>query len=81
MGAVMNESANRLGSLDSINDGNIDDSYGSDDESEYEAIIRKIVEIERKYYFEKRNVKTERQRKIRELVEQCVDLRGMRDDS
>lgn len=32
-------------------------------------IIREIIELERSYFFEKRNVKTERQRKLRELIE------------
>jgi hypothetical protein len=35
----------------------------------YDAIIREIVELERNYFFEKRNVKTERQRKLTELIE------------
>ena len=34
-----------------------------------DPIIREIIELERSYYFEKRNVKTERQRKLRELIE------------
>tara|TARA_R110002110_G_scaffold342710_1_gene552766 strand:+ start:1387 stop:1692 length:306 start_codon:yes stop_codon:yes gene_type:complete len=34
-----------------------------------EAIIKEIVALEREYYFEKRNVKTERQRKLREVIE------------
>ena len=32
-------------------------------------IIREIIELERSYFFEKRNVKTERQRKLREIIE------------
>ena len=45
---------------------------GSDNEIEApknEQIIREIIELERTYFFEKRNVKTERQRKLRELIE------------
>lgn len=34
-----------------------------------DPIIREIIELERSYYFEKRNVKTERQRKLREIIE------------
>lgn len=36
---------------------------------EDDPVIRDIIELERRYYFEKRNVKTERQRKLRELIE------------
>lgn len=36
------------------------------------AIIREIISVEREYFFEKRNVKTERQRKIREIIERHV---------
>ena len=34
-----------------------------------DPIIREIIELERSYYFAKRNVKTERQRKLREIIE------------
>ena len=34
-----------------------------------DPIIREIIELERNYFFEKRNVKTERQRKLRDLIE------------
>ena len=34
-----------------------------------DPIIREIIELERSYFFEKRNVKTERQRKLREIIE------------
>ena len=34
-----------------------------------DPIVREIIELERNYYFEKRNVKTERQRKLREIIE------------
>lgn len=35
----------------------------------HEPIVKEIIELERSYFFEKRNVKTERQRKLRELIE------------
>jgi hypothetical protein len=47
-------------------------SDGDHPESEYEPVIREIVELERQYFFEKRNVKTERQRKLREIIEKRV---------
>lgn len=34
-----------------------------------EPIVREIIELERSYFFEKRNVKTERLRRLRELIE------------
>jgi len=34
-----------------------------------DLVIREIIELERSYFFEKRNVKTERQRKLRDLIE------------
>jgi hypothetical protein len=39
---------------------------------EDELVIHEIVELERKYFFEKRNVKTERQRKLREIIERHI---------
>lgn len=45
-------------------------------ESEDDPIIREIVELERSYFFEKRNVKTERQRKLREIIERHTKLGG-----
>jgi len=34
-----------------------------------EKIIREIIAVERQYYFEKKNVTSERQRKIKEVIE------------
>lgn len=39
------------------------------EDTKNDPIIREIIELERSYYFEKRNVKTERQRKLREIIE------------
>jgi len=39
------------------------------DDGRNDLIIREIIELERSYFFEKRNVKTERQRKLREIIE------------
>ena len=41
----------------------------AEEDDQYDAIIREIIELERSYFFEKRNVKTERQRKLREIIE------------
>ena len=47
-----------------------------------ERLIREIIEFERGYFFEKRNVKTERRRKLRELIERHSRLmEGQEDDS
>jgi len=34
-----------------------------------DPIVREIIELEREYFFGKRNVKTERLRKLREIIE------------
>ncbi|WP_171172901.1 hypothetical protein [Ruegeria sp. HKCCA5929] len=39
-----------------------------------DPIIREIIELERSYFFEKRNVKTERQRKLSEIIERHTKL-------
>lgn len=46
-----------------------------------DQIIREIIELERSYFFEKRNVKTERQRKLRELIERHTKLGDQENDS
>ncbi len=48
---------------------------------QHEAIIKEIVALERSYFFEKRNVKTERQRKLREIIERHTKSGGAGDDS
>lgn len=45
-------------------------------QSEIDPIIQELIELERQYYFEKRNVKTERQRKLRELIERHTPAAG-----
>lgn len=54
-----------------------------DDESEkkHEMVIEEIIALERRYFFEKRNVKTERQRKLREVIERHTKARGVDNDS
>ena len=34
-----------------------------------DPIVREIIELEREYFFGKRNVNTERRRKLREIIE------------
>lgn len=50
-------------------------------ETPHEAIIKEIIILERSYFFEKRNVKTERQRKLRELIERHTKAGGAENDS
>lgn len=52
-----------------------------DASSKHDPIIREIIELERSYFFEKRNVKTERQRKLKEIIERHVKLEGFNNDS
>jgi len=53
----------------------------SDTPDQQEPIIKEIIGVERSYYFEKRNVKSERQRKIREIIERHTSQKGASDDS
>lgn len=53
----------------------------SDTPNDHEPIIKEIIGVERQYYFEKRNVKTERQRKVREVIERHTKQRGASDDT
>lgn len=46
----------------------MNDDSADDNPKIYQA-VEQLIELERQYYFEKRNVKTERQRKVRELIE------------
>ena len=46
-----------------------------------DGVIQELVELERQFYFEKRNVKTERQRKVRELIERHTPVGDSTDDS
>ena len=49
---------------------NLDD----EPESEFEAIIREILAVERAMFFEKRNAKSERQRKVKEVIERHTKI-------
>jgi hypothetical protein len=46
-----------------------------------EPIIKEIITLERSYFFEKRNVKTERIRKLRELIERHTKVGVVENDS
>ena len=46
-----------------------------------DPIIREIIELERSYFFEKRNVKSERQRKLRDIIERHLKPGDSTDDS
>lgn len=49
-------------------------------DTEDDPIVREIIELERSYFVEKRNVKTERQRKLREIIERHTKVgEGPRD--
>lgn len=55
------------------------EDVGQDDKNN--PIIREIIELERSYFFERRNVKTERQRKLRDLIERHTKPGSSEDDS
>ena len=48
---------------------------------ENEDMIKEIIELERNYFFEKRNVNTERRKKLRELIERHATTKGAEDGS
>jgi len=50
-------------------------------EKTHEAIIKEIIALERSYFFEKKNVRTERQRKLREIIERHTKAGDAGDDS
>lgn len=49
--------------------------------AKHEPIIKEIIGLEREYFFGKRHVKTERQRKLREIIERHTKAGGAEDDS
>ena len=67
------------GTIDYLGDSMPND--GNEKSTEHDAIIREIVELERTYFFEKRNVKTERQNKLRDLIERHTKSGDSTDDS
>ncbi|RWD39692.1 hypothetical protein [Mesorhizobium sp.] len=59
-----------LGAEDSLGETVTDDDGETIDRNA--KIIEEIIALQRNYYFEKRNVKTERQRKVREIIERAA---------
>ncbi|MVS99785.1 hypothetical protein [Devosia marina] len=53
----------------------------SEAQGKHEPIIKEIIELQRSYFFEKRNVKTERQRKLKDIIERHTQMMGGSDDS
>jgi hypothetical protein len=46
-----------------------------------EKIIKEIISLERRYFFEKKNVKTQRQRELRDIIEKHTTSQEAQDDS
>ena len=46
-----------------------------------DQVIHEVIELERSYFFEKRNVKTERLRKLREIIERHTKSEVISDDT
>jgi len=40
------------------------------------SVMHEIIELERKFYFEKRNVKTDRLRKVKDIIERHTPFEG-----
>lgn len=51
------------------------------EEGPHDAIIKEIIGLQRSYFFEKRNVKSERQRKLRDIIERHTKVESASDDS
>ena len=45
-------------------------------EEKQNKIISEIVELQREYYFENKNKDTERQRKLREIIDRATPIKG-----
>lgn len=46
-----------------------------------DQLVREIIELERRYFVEKRNVKTERRRKLQAIIERHTKPGSMEDDT
>ena len=51
------------------------------EDGKLDMIIREIIELERGFFFEKRNVVSERRRKLRAIIERHTKLGDYADDS
>ncbi|MFT5331048.1 MAG: hypothetical protein ACI9TB_000508 [Parasphingorhabdus sp.] len=40
------------------------------------SVMQEIIELERKFYFEKRNVRTDRLRKVKDIIERHTPFEG-----
>lgn len=45
-------------------------------EEKFHKVIQEIISLERLYYFEKKNVNSERQRKVKEIIERHTANEG-----
>jgi hypothetical protein len=57
-----------------VSPGALPNDFGDEPEGENDAIIREIVSIEREMYFERRHSKTERQRRLKEVIERNTKI-------
>lgn len=47
-----------------------------DCDEKMQKIIQEIISLERLYYFEKKNVKSERQKKVKDIIERHIAASG-----
>jgi hypothetical protein len=52
----------------------VDSELDDEPEGEFDAIIREILSVERAMFFERRNAKSERQRKVKEVIERHTNI-------
>jgi hypothetical protein len=55
----------------------MDDGISISEETQNRVILQ-IVELQREYYLENKNKDTERQRKLREIIDRATPLREVR---
>jgi hypothetical protein len=46
-------------------------------DQEQKKLIEQIIELQREFYFENKNKDTERQKKLRELIDRATPLRSI----
>ena len=52
-----------------------------DTSDDTDTVIREVIELERRYFFEKHNVRTERRRKLRDIIERHTKPEAVADDT
>lgn len=46
-----------------------------------ESVVKEIIALERRFYFDKRNAKTERKRQLKKIIERYTSIEASADDT